>query len=235
MVSIVCSAPQRPPVAKVAPKVSNVSAKKPGMGGGEDQLTEVLSEVSFDRTCPFSSVILRKTDTNVIFCLQLEMLKSAIQDMEKERDFYFGKLRNIELICQEKEGEEDPTLTRIIDILYATDVSSPLLSNCLLQQFIASINFTLSSCSFTISPPPSCTHTNYWMLNALFGFKCLSEFDSVCYEMIVTTIFYTIIYIVNNQEKKVNQTWGLLVKIEYNNRISAYQSFLSFSVRCVRV
>lgn len=53
------------------------------------------------------------------------MLKSTIQDMEKERDFYFGKLRNIELICQEKEGEGDPTLQRIIDILYATDVSSP--------------------------------------------------------------------------------------------------------------
>lgn len=56
---------------------------------------------------------------------QVEMLKSTIQDMEKERDFYFGKLRNIELICQEKEGEGDPTLQRIIDILYATDVSSP--------------------------------------------------------------------------------------------------------------
>lgn len=55
---------------------------------------------------------------------QLETLKSAIQDMEKERDFYFGKLRNIELICQEKEGEEDATLSRIINILYATDVSS---------------------------------------------------------------------------------------------------------------
>lgn len=46
--------------------------------------------------------------------------------MEKERDFYFGKLRNIELICQEKDGEDDPTLSRIIQILYATDVSPGL-------------------------------------------------------------------------------------------------------------
>lgn len=53
----------------------------------------------------------------------MNILKSTIQDMEKERDFYFGKLRNIELICQEKEGEGDPTLQRIVDILYATDVS----------------------------------------------------------------------------------------------------------------
>lgn len=51
-------------------------------------------------------------------------MKSAIRDMEKERDFYFGKLRNIELICQEKEGDEDDTLSRIINILYATDVRS---------------------------------------------------------------------------------------------------------------
>lgn len=64
-----------------------------------------------------------ETKPNVFFCPQVEILKSTIQDMEKERDFYFGKLRNIELICQEKEGEGDPTLQRIIDILYATDVS----------------------------------------------------------------------------------------------------------------
>lgn len=72
---------------------------------------------------------LEKNTTNLNVRLagfpQVEMLKSTIQDMEKERDFYFGKLRNIELICQEKEGEGDPTLQRIIDILYATDVSSP--------------------------------------------------------------------------------------------------------------
>lgn len=68
---------------------------------------------------------------------QVEILKSTIQDMEKERDFYFGKLRNIELICQEKEGEGDPTLQRIIDILYATDVS---LSSVLCKIFIYSVD-----------------------------------------------------------------------------------------------
>lgn len=60
---------------------------------------------------------------SIILLMQINLLKSTIQDMEKERDFYFGKLRNIELICQEKEGEGDVTLQRIVDILYATDVS----------------------------------------------------------------------------------------------------------------
>ncbi|XP_035014855.1 microtubule-associated protein RP/EB family member 1b isoform X2 [Hippoglossus stenolepis] len=88
-------APQRPPVAKVAPKLAPVSVRKTGMGGGDEERTELMNE--------------------------LEILRSTYTDMEKERDFYFGKLRNIELICQEKEGESDPTLQRIIDILYATD------------------------------------------------------------------------------------------------------------------
>ncbi|XP_063815133.1 microtubule-associated protein RP/EB family member 1 isoform X2 [Pseudophryne corroboree] len=52
---------------------------------------------------------------------QIKVLKVTVEDLEKERDFYFGKLRNIELICQENEGESDPVLQRIIEILYATD------------------------------------------------------------------------------------------------------------------
>ena len=54
--------------------------------------------------------------------MQVNVLKLTVEDLEKERDFYFGKLRNIELICQENEGENNPVLQRIVDILYATDV-----------------------------------------------------------------------------------------------------------------
>nr|4XA1_A Chain A, Gp7-MYH7(1173-1238)-EB1 chimera protein [synthetic construct]4XA1_B Chain B, Gp7-MYH7(1173-1238)-EB1 chimera protein [synthetic construct]4XA1_C Chain C, Gp7-MYH7(1173-1238)-EB1 chimera protein [synthetic construct]4XA1_D Chain D, Gp7-MYH7(1173-1238)-EB1 chimera protein [synthetic construct] len=55
------------------------------------------------------------------FKLELDDVTSNMEQIEKERDFYFGKLRNIELICQENEGENDPVLQRIVDILYATD------------------------------------------------------------------------------------------------------------------
>ncbi|KAJ8408968.1 hypothetical protein AAFF_G00239890 [Aldrovandia affinis] len=89
-------APQRSAaVAKPPPKMAPGLARRPGAGGGDEEKAELVQEVN--------------------------ILKSTIQDMEKERDFYFGKLRNIELICQEKEGEGDPTLQRIVDILYATD------------------------------------------------------------------------------------------------------------------
>lgn len=45
--------------------------------------------------------------------------------LEKERDFYFSKLRDIELICQEHESENSPVISGIIGILYATEVSAP--------------------------------------------------------------------------------------------------------------
>uniref|UniRef100_A0A3Q0RZV5 Microtubule-associated protein RP/EB family member 3 n=1 Tax=Amphilophus citrinellus TaxID=61819 RepID=A0A3Q0RZV5_AMPCI len=48
-------------------------------------------------------------------------LKMTIDGLEKERDFYFGKLRDIELICQEHESENNPVLSKIIHILYATE------------------------------------------------------------------------------------------------------------------
>ncbi|XP_069461638.1 microtubule-associated protein RP/EB family member 3 isoform X1 [Ambystoma mexicanum] len=52
---------------------------------------------------------------------QLLELKLTVDGLEKERDFYFSKLRDIELICQEHESENAGVLSKIIDILYATE------------------------------------------------------------------------------------------------------------------
>ncbi|KAJ8291159.1 hypothetical protein GJAV_G00022080 [Gymnothorax javanicus] len=52
---------------------------------------------------------------------QLMELKLTVDGLEKERDFYFSKLRDIELICQEHESENNPIIAKIIDILYATE------------------------------------------------------------------------------------------------------------------
>lgn len=49
-------------------------------------------------------------------------LKVTVDGLEKERDFYFGKLRDIELICQEHESENNPVLAKVFDVLYATEV-----------------------------------------------------------------------------------------------------------------
>jgi len=53
---------------------------------------------------------------------QLAETKLNLEGLEKERDFYFGKLRDIEIYCQEQEGTEGQAVVqRVLDILYATE------------------------------------------------------------------------------------------------------------------
>lgn len=57
-------------------------------------------------------------------------LKETVQGLERERDFYFSKLRDIELLVQgameaepELEKDEGGLLKQIQTILYSTEVS----------------------------------------------------------------------------------------------------------------
>ena len=60
----------------------------------------------------------------VFFRRQIDEMKLTVEGLEKERDFYFGKLRDIEVICQEPRAENVPIVQEILDILYATEVSA---------------------------------------------------------------------------------------------------------------
>ena len=58
-------------------------------------------------------------------------LKETVAGLERERDFYFSKLRDIELLIQqameanpELEKDEDGILKQIQTILYSTEVSA---------------------------------------------------------------------------------------------------------------
>lgn len=61
---------------------------------------------------------------------QVGDLTTHLEGLEKERDFYFDKLRQIEILVQqqmevlEAEGKEDKTLKEIQAILYSTEVSA---------------------------------------------------------------------------------------------------------------
>lgn len=89
--------PKTKPIGRAMPKVNPVkpvaartSTNKGGDAGRIDDLTQQIAE-----------------------------FKVTVDGLEKERDFYFGKLRDIEVMCQ--EAEENPLTQKILDILYATE------------------------------------------------------------------------------------------------------------------
>ena len=41
--------------------------------------------------------------------------------LEKERDFYFSKLRDLEVMCQENEANGGDVIRKVLDILYQTE------------------------------------------------------------------------------------------------------------------
>ncbi|XP_023259563.1 microtubule-associated protein RP/EB family member 2 isoform X2 [Seriola lalandi dorsalis] len=52
---------------------------------------------------------------------QVNTLKLALEGVEKERDYYFSKLREVELLCQEQGEENAPFVERLMEVLYASD------------------------------------------------------------------------------------------------------------------
>lgn len=54
---------------------------------------------------------------------QVTELKLSVDSLEKERDFYFAKLRDIEILCQSSQIENFPVVMAVQKILYAADNS----------------------------------------------------------------------------------------------------------------
>jgi RP/EB family microtubule-associated protein len=67
-----------------------------------------------------SSVNVELREQNLALVTEVSEMKATLDGLEKERDFYFGKLRDIEVLCQEYEAENLPAVKRILEILYAT-------------------------------------------------------------------------------------------------------------------
>jgi microtubule-associated protein, RP/EB family len=52
---------------------------------------------------------------------QVAELRMNCDTLEKERDFYFAKLRSIEIYCDHFDGQDNPIITDLQKILFATD------------------------------------------------------------------------------------------------------------------
>ncbi|KAM5570728.1 microtubule-associated protein RP/EB family member 1A [Rosa sericea] len=64
-------------------------------------------------------------------------LKVSVDLLEKERDFYFGKLRDIEILCQTSGLESIPMSVAIKKILYAADAKESALAKA--QEYLHSV------------------------------------------------------------------------------------------------
>ncbi|KAL1203890.1 Microtubule-associated protein RP/EB family member 1B [Cardamine amara subsp. amara] len=58
---------------------------------------------------------------------ELSDLKVSVDLLDKERDFYFSKLRDIEILCQTPELDDLPIVVAVKKILYATDANESAL------------------------------------------------------------------------------------------------------------
>ncbi|XP_065843276.1 microtubule-associated protein RP/EB family member 3-like [Oscarella lobularis] len=110
-----------PPTGRSLPK------RKP-VGGGLTKKTVAKSSTS--RAGPTTTTTSMTTTTVVSSKMaselqemraRLEEAQTELKAIENERDFYFGKLRDIEELCQEHEGEETMAIKGVKEILYATE------------------------------------------------------------------------------------------------------------------
>uniref|UniRef100_U5EYL2 Putative microtubule-binding protein involved in cell cycle control n=1 Tax=Corethrella appendiculata TaxID=1370023 RepID=U5EYL2_9DIPT len=100
---------------KIRPIAKSVPQPKPQLGGG-------IANRSLQNANS------NKSSNSSVTNQQIEELTNQVTDMrlhleglEKERDFYFSKLRDIEILCQEDEGNPTPLVSKILEILYATE------------------------------------------------------------------------------------------------------------------
>merc|ERR1719189_227014 len=99
--TVIHSRPRMPQYQR-APRVPAAPRSRPAGGGASAAQIEELN-----------AIILEKNLT--------------IEGLEKERDFYFGKLRDIEVLAQEQEGATENSCTpgefgqKILEMLYATE------------------------------------------------------------------------------------------------------------------
>uniref|UniRef100_A0A182YBS1 Uncharacterized protein n=1 Tax=Anopheles stephensi TaxID=30069 RepID=A0A182YBS1_ANOST len=98
------------PMSKVAPTRQMVQSPPGRIGGGGNVNT---SKSSSQNSVPNQQI--------EELTAQMNDMRLNFEGLEKERDFYFSKLRDIEILCQDDEQIQSPFVQKILEILYATE------------------------------------------------------------------------------------------------------------------
>ncbi|ELU18870.1 hypothetical protein CAPTEDRAFT_180168 [Capitella teleta] len=110
----------RAPVARAAPRPAG-SQRTASNSSTPSKPAPTASRVTSARTAAPAAKQNNIVDTARVdeLTAQLQEMTVSVEGLEKERDFYFGKLRDIEVLCQ--ENEDQSVVKSIMDILYATE------------------------------------------------------------------------------------------------------------------
>lgn len=103
-----------PPIVRASPKATGNSASPNNVAGATGG--GIARATGATRNGTVNGTKMQELES------KLSQMTLSAESLERERDFYYNKLRDIEIICQSCEEEEKPTvLQKINDILYATE------------------------------------------------------------------------------------------------------------------
>lgn len=113
--AIATATPKARPISKVAPVRSTVNA----IATARTPAPAPAAQRRVQESSPNNQVNNQRVEE---LTSELMDLRLSQEGLEKERDFYFSKLRDIEILCQEADDSEGhPIIQKILEILYATE------------------------------------------------------------------------------------------------------------------
>ncbi|KAI5562439.1 hypothetical protein POPTR_015G062900v4 [Populus trichocarpa] len=113
------------------------SQQASNMHNSSSGYTVDLNKMSGQKQGRGSAVVGEANSSEEIQALSKEIadMKLSVDLLEKERDFYFAKLRDIEILCQTPELEDLPVVVAIKKILYAADTKESALEEA--QEYLS--------------------------------------------------------------------------------------------------
>ena len=109
--------PEKAPVQKAVKQ----QPEKKIEGGAKRASSARKPEAPTVAAAPTAGLAAASSEQQRQLALEVTELKMSVENLERERDFYYSKLREVEVLCQQHEGHETPFLKQVLDILYKTD------------------------------------------------------------------------------------------------------------------